>query len=149
MKKIIVAFVGLAAAALSFQASATGIPALKLVPGCEACALPADVAQAFQDGYAKAAGNPASFDGELEVTISEFSARGGAARVVLGVFSGKDKIAATATVNGETVTVEDTARSTFCGIKCVAGNVGEKLGKHLVAEPAVSATTDSSETNPL
>lgn len=135
MKKTIVAIIGLAAAFIGFQASAAGIPALKLVSGCETCTLPADVAQSLQGSYAKAAGNPASFEGEIEVTITEFTSRNGAARVLLGAFGGKDKIVATVTVNGETFKAEDTARSTLCGIGCVAENVGELIGKQLVGIP--------------
>lgn len=135
MKKTIIAVIGFASAVIGFQASAAGIPALKLVPGCEACTLPGDVAQAFHAGYAKAAGNPASFEGEIEVTITEYTSRNGAARFLMGALSGKDKIAATVTVNGETVKSEDTARSMLCGIDCVAGNVGEQLGKLLVGIP--------------
>lgn len=145
MKKTIIAVIGFAAAVIGFQASATGIPALKFVSGCETCALPADVAASLSEGYAKAAGNPAAFEGEIEVTITEFSSRSGATRFILGAFGGKDKITATVTVNGETFKAEDTARSTLCGIGCVAGNVGEQLGKQLVGIPPATPEATTGE----
>lgn len=134
MKKTIFAAIVLAfsAPALSSDSpnpsATTSAPALKIVSGCNTCVLDSGASQALQDAYAKALGAP-TYSGEIEVSITEFNARSGAARAFLGVLSGKDVIAATVTVNGQTVKVDDSARSSFCGIGCVAGNVGTKIAE--------------------
>lgn len=117
-------------------------PALKIVAGCEACVLPDNVQAAMRQGYANALGEPGVFAGEVEVTVTEYQARSGAARFVLGVLAGKDKIVATLNQAGQTVAVEDTARSTLCGIECVAANVGGKLAAQ-VAPDVTKAVRDA------
>lgn len=124
-------------AALAIACSATAIadvPALKITAACDACALPEDVAKSMQDGYAKALGSPAAYAGEIEVSVTEYNARGGAARVMLGVLAGKDKIVAAVNLAGGAVKVEDTARSGLCGIGCVASNVGGKIAEAVAPE---------------
>lgn len=136
MKKSIIA-------ALAFSAPAMAdVPALKITSGCGNCALPEDVAKSMQEGYAKALGSPATYDGEIEVNVTEYNARGGAARVMLGVLAGKDKIAATVSLTGGAVNVEDTARSGLCGIGCVASNVGGKIAE-AVAPAQVKAQREA------
>lgn len=125
-----------AALALVFSASAVAddLPALKITSGCAACALPEDVAKSMQEGYAKALGSPAAYAGEIEVRVTEYNARDGVARVMFGMLSGKDRIAATVHLSGGAVQVEDTARSAVCGTGCVASNVGSKVAEAVAPE---------------
>lgn len=141
MKKTIVA-----ALALAFSASALAdVPALKITSGCDTCSIPADVAKSMQEGYAKALGSPATYAGEIEVSVTEYTARDGVARVMLGVLSGKDKIAATVKLSGGDVKVEDSARLGMCGIGCVASIVGGKIAESVAPERVKTARAAESE----
>jgi len=81
----------------------------------------------MQDGYSNALGSPGAMSGEIEISIQEYRARDGVARVLLGVMAGKDRIVASATINGAPMSFDDSARSAICGIECVASNVGAKI----------------------
>lgn len=119
-----------AALAIAFSSAALAdVPALKIISACDACAMPEDVVKSMQEGYAKALGSPAAYAGEIEVSVTEYSARDGVARVMLGMLSGNDKIAATVNLGNGAVKVEDSARSGMCGIGCVASIVGGKIAE--------------------
>lgn len=123
----------LAAMAVSSAAVAADLPALKVVP-CDGCHIEQDVLISISKGYSRAL-DTESFNGaEVKVQINEFVKRDGAARVLLGVFSGEDKISATVEYAGQTFQVEDSARSTVCGIECVGSNIGGQIAEKIAPE---------------
>lgn len=130
MKKNVMTLI--ASLALSSAAVAGDLPALKVTP-CDGCNIEQGVLDAIAKGYSRAL-DTETFAGEASVKINEFAKRDGAARVLLGVFSGEDKIAATVEYAGQTFQVDDSARSTVCGIECVGENIGAEIAAKIAPE---------------
>lgn len=123
-------------------AAPAAVPALRIVAGCPHCKLNESAAKSLMEQYSKTLGSPASFSGEIVATITEFRFRSAGARQVLGTLAGLDRIEGYVTVNGNQIEVGDTARSSFCGIECVAANVGEEI-----AEAVEDANEEAQATN--
>lgn len=60
----------------------------------------------------------------VKITVTDYAARSGVARVMLGVFAGRDHIKATVNVGDASFEVEDEAHSAINGIDVVAEDVG-------------------------
>jgi hypothetical protein len=84
----------------------------------------------IQDGYREAAaksGAQVSATTEAIVTIDSYSDRSDAARVLAGVFAGKDEIRATVKFMERTFVVEDYYRNAWFGIESLAKKIGEMI----------------------
>lgn len=155
MKKTITTF-AFAAAVLSGNTFADEakpkVPMLNVEWACGQCQAGDAVKEALLAGYAEAAkeagaeldtGSPAT------LKVDDYSERTGAARMLLGVFAGKDMIRGEVSYQGKSFLVEDSARSTVFGIETVARNVGKDSLKGLVpgtveTAPAVTKPKENS-----
>lgn len=117
-------------AVASVNAFAADLPNLKVVP-CGTCSVDEGTLSAIVRGYKEALGDSAVYSGEATVQIDRIEQRSTGARVFLGVLSGKDVIEATVQANGHIFQVQDTARSSMCGIECVGGNIGREIAMKL------------------
>lgn len=126
-------FVALTGWAGEVESSAPGpqaAPALELSFNCGECAPSEAVKDAIQQGYAEAmakAGRAPNPQAKVTLNVVEYAERSSGARILFGVFAGKDKIRGTVMANGTEFEVEDTAVTTFNGIETVARNIGEAV----------------------
>ncbi len=102
------------------------VPRLKVVVDCN-CAVKTNVPDLIVQGYTEeAADSGTKIAPELEatLTIKEYSARDDTARLLLGVFSGKDEIKAVVTFGDKRFLIEDYFRNAVSGTDTLARKIG-------------------------
>jgi len=109
-------------------AATTGssVPKLKVVSNC-ACTVPQDIPGLIDAGYSIAAHNAGKqINGEDEAvfSITKFSKRDGAARLLAGAFAGKDEITGVVSYKGRTFTVNEYYMNIIQTIDDAANKVG-------------------------
>ncbi len=89
--------------------TSSSVPKLKVVNNC-ACSVPQDIPGLIGAGYniaAHNAGKPVNAEDEAVFSIIKFSKRDSAARLLGGVFAGKDEITGVVSYKGRTFTVNE------------------------------------------
>lgn len=110
------------------QAPLTEVPHLKVLLDCGGCQVRPNAGDLIVDGYTEAvarAGAKLSRDLEATVSIKEYTARDDTARMLVGVFAGKDEIKAVVTFKGKRFEVEDYYRNAWFGINSLSRKIGE------------------------
>lgn len=97
---------------------------LTVITDCGACKVDDAIVQLLKDTYNKKVSVTAL---PVIYTIKEYRSRPTGARIAFGALAGKDKIQGTATFEGGSKEVGDSAITIVCGTECVAYNVGEAL----------------------
>lgn len=108
--------------------AAPQVPALLVSSDCGACSVRPSVPGLIQQGYRDAAakaGVQVAQDRQASLTIKEYADRNDAARVMVGMFAGKDEIKATVSADGRSFVVEDFYRNAWLGIEVLARKIGE------------------------
>jgi hypothetical protein len=104
------------------------VPSLKTVMACGSCSVPDTVPGLIAKGYADAAakaGVKIASDSGATLTITSYTQRPPAARVMLGIFAGKDEIKATVTYKNKTFEVEDYYLNAWLGMNALSERIGE------------------------
>ena len=87
-------------------------------------AVRAGLIDAFDQQAKKAGVNVVPSGVPVKITVVDYASRSNVARVMLGVFAGRDHIKATVNVGDASFVVEDEAHSAINGIDVVAEDVG-------------------------
>lgn len=106
------------------------VPALKISADCGVCQVRAGIPSLINEGYASAAssaGAKVQTDSQADVTIVSYSDRNDAARMIAGVFAGKDEIKVSVKYAGTVFSVEDYYRNAWLGIDHLAKKIGEMI----------------------
>lgn len=115
-----------APATTSSSSSSSSVPKLKVVNNC-ACSVPQDIPGLIGAGYniaAHNAGKPVNAEDEAVFSITKFSKRDSAARLLGGVFAGKDEITGVVSYKGRTFTVNEYYVNIIQTIDDAANKVG-------------------------
>lgn len=107
-------------------AASSSVPKLKVVNNC-ACSVPQDIPGLIGAGYniaAHNAGKPVNAEDEAVFSIIKFSKRDSAARLLGGVFAGKDEITGVVSYKGRTFTVNEYYVNIIQTIDDAANKVG-------------------------
>jgi len=129
---------GTAAAAAAPAASAKGqLPKLVIKWQCkEACTTNDKVPPLIEEAYAKAAkshGYEVSDSDTAEVTIVEYRQRPPTARVMLGMFAGKDRLGVHIAYRGKEADAADSAGNIAQGMNSMSASVGKQSYERIVA----------------
>lgn len=160
-RKFIAAALGLLLAMVSpiIYAEDTGqtLPAIKIVTDCGECKVGnsvIDIAMAAYVETAKKLGAAVNSDEVMTVTIKEYSERTKAESLLLGWFSGKDKIVVSYTFHDKNYRFAEVSRSSYFGIETVAKYTGQRITRNLLAtlvskgKVTPGAVNDNEKTNP-
>lgn len=104
------------------------VPDIRIKLECGTCKVRENVTTLIAKGYKDAvtkAGKKISATKFLDVSITDYTDRNDAARVLAGVFAGKDEIKTKVTNEGQSFVVEDYYRNAWLGIE----HLSEKIGK--------------------
>jgi hypothetical protein len=118
--------------------TAPAVPKLKITWDCGACAQNDKVIALIEQSYAdeaKANGMALSEADSAEVTIVEFRQRPPGARVMLGVFAGKDILGLRIRYQGKEYLVDDYFANAFSGMNALCESVAKKAYASLTGKP--------------
>jgi len=143
---------GCAATGPGIQTGASGqatvVPGLKVAADCGACVVAPHIPALIVQGYRKAAaegGARVANEDTAALTIKEYSARDGVARMLAGAFAGKDEIKAVVSYRGRQFSVEEYYRNAWMGIDSVADQIGAMAFEQLKLGNAGSAVAPASQ----
>lgn len=101
---------------------------LKAVTACGACSVPDSVPDLIAQGYAEAAekaGVKVATGSQATLSITTYTQRPPANRILFGALAGKDEIKATVTYKGQTFEVEDYYANAWLGMNSLSARIGE------------------------
>jgi len=125
-----VALAGCAAPAPTPQpgAPAREVPALNVQFDCGACKPRGDAAKLIAEGYSEAAAQAgAKVNPSMQATlmVKAYTARDDTARILTGVFAGRDEIKANVSYGSQQFQVEDYYANAWMGIDALSRKIGE------------------------
>jgi hypothetical protein len=115
-------------------APARELPALDVRFDCGACQPRPDSGKLIAEGYNEAAAqagakvNPAM---QATLTVKEYTARSDGARILVGVFAGRDEIKASVSYGTQQFQVGDYYANAWLGIDALARKIGELAFQNL------------------
>ncbi|MFO1340189.1 MAG: hypothetical protein U1F53_18510 [Burkholderiaceae bacterium] len=123
-------------AASAAPAAKATVPKLAITWQCKDCTVNDKVPPLIEEAYAAAAskGGLAVSDSDVaEVTITDFRQRPPGARVMLGIFAGKDRLAVHINYRGKEANADDYAVNAMQGMNHLCESVGRKSYDQIAA----------------
>jgi len=109
-------------------APAREVPALNVQFDCGACKVRGDAAKLIAEGYNEAAaqaGAKVNPSAQATLTVKSYTARDDTARMLTGVFAGRDEIKANVSYGAQQYQVEDYYANAWLGIDALSKKIGE------------------------